>query len=82
MNKKLVLYTKSSDWCIEDMGGIEDGADPDMAHQFQVKESHNMDNFMPGDTFEIDRHDYPDGFYDKIGANCEFVLVNPKGVKI
>ena len=30
MNRKLILYTYSSDWRIEDYGGVADGADPNM----------------------------------------------------
>ena len=81
MNKKLVLYTYSSDWRIEDYGGVANGANPNMPHYFTVKESHNMARFMPGDEFSIPRDLYPEYFYKKIGADCEFVLVNPKGVK-
>jgi hypothetical protein len=80
MNKKLVLYTYSSDWKIEDHGGVQDGANPNMPHTFVVKESHNMANFMPGDEFQIDRDMYPEYFYKKIGV-CDFVLVYPRGAK-
>ena len=38
MNRKLILYTYSSDWKIEDYGGVGDGANPNMPHTFQVKE--------------------------------------------
>ena len=89
MNRKLILYTYSSDWKIEDYGGVGDGANPNMPHTFQVKESKNMLKFMPGDEFEIDRDNYPNGIYEKIterGYNLQnskdsfsIVLVNPKG---
>ena len=48
-----------------------------------------MLKFMPGDEFEIDRDNYPNGIYEKIterGYNLQnskdsfsIVLVNPKG---
>ena len=53
-----------------------------MPHYFTVKESHNMARFMPGDEFKIDRDMYPEYFYKKIGADCEFVLVYPRGAKV
>ena len=92
MNRKLVLYTYSSDWRIEDYGGVADGANPNMSHNFVVKESHNMLKFMPGDEFEIEKLDYPKGLYDECEKRgypvddpedkFEFVLVNSKGVKV
>ena len=89
MNRKLILYTYSSDWRIEDYGGVADGANPNMPHSFQVKESQNMLKFLPGDDFEVDRDNYPKGISEEItkrGYNIEnrkdsfdIVLVNPKG---
>tara|TARA_Y100000004_G_scaffold2151_1_gene2645 strand:- start:164 stop:448 length:285 start_codon:yes stop_codon:yes gene_type:complete len=93
MNRKLVLYTYSSDWQIDKYGGVANGANPNMPHNFVVKESHNMVKFMPGDEFEIERLDYPQGLYDECQKRgytvddihsqdkFEFVLVNPKGAK-
>ena len=93
MNRKLVLYTYSSDWRIEDYGGVQDGANPNMSHNFSVKESHNMLKFMPGDEFYIEKDNYPQGLYEECAKRgytvddphsqdkFEFVLVNPKGVK-
>ena len=91
MNRKLVLYTYSSDWRIEDYGGVQDGANPNMPHSFSVKESHNMLKFMPGDEFYIEKDNYPQGLYEECAKRgypiddpadkFEFVLVNPKGVK-
>ena len=91
MNRKLVLYTYSSDWRIEDYGGVQDGANPNMSHNFSVKESHNMIKFMPGDEFNVEKDNYPQGLYEECAKRgypvdnhadkFEFVLVNPKGVK-
>ena len=81
-DRKLVLYTYSSDWRIEDNGGIGNGANPNMGHEFQVKESHNMIDFMPGDTFSIEKDEYPNELLNKVGRDCDIVLVNPKGVKL
>ena len=92
MNRKLILYTYSSDWRIEDNGGVQDGANSNMSHNFQVKESHNMLKFMPGDNFDIEKNNYPQGLFEECAKRgyhidnyedkFEFVLINPKGVKI
>ncbi len=83
MSKKLILYTYSSDWSIQDHGGVSDGANPNMPHTFQVKESHNMIKFMPGDQFDVDRDDYPEGLYEEITKRgydkVDIILINPKG---
>ena len=91
MNRKLVLYTYSSDSRIEDHGGVQNGANPNMSHNFSVKESHNMLKFMPGDEFNIEKDNYPEGLYEECAKRgypindtadkFEFVLVNIKGVK-
>ena len=92
--RRLVLYTYSSDWGIEDHGGVSDGANPNMSHEFQVKESQNMVKFMPGDTFSVERDNYPRGLMDEIERrgydpyagddrrdmkDFQLVLVNPRG---
>ena len=94
--RRLVLYTYSSDWGIEDNGSVSDGANPNMSHKFQVKESQNMVKFMPGDTFSVKRDNYPGGLMDEIERrgydpyagddrgdmkDFQLVLVNPKGSK-
>ena len=81
MSKKIVLYTYSSNWGIQDCGGVDDGANPNMPHEFQVKESHNMLDVMPGDQFSIPKDEYPDKLLNMVGPDCDIVLVNPKGVK-